>query len=39
MWQKEEVLKRKQEATKNPKSLIDFDAMMVELGKELDSES
>ncbi len=39
IWQKEEVLKRKQQALTNPESMVDFDEMMLELEKELDSES
>jgi hypothetical protein len=38
MWQKEEVLRRKQLAKSNPKSMIDFDTMMIDLEKELDNE-
>jgi hypothetical protein len=35
MWQKEEVLRRKEFAKNNPESLIDFDTMMKELEREL----
>lgn len=38
IWQKEEVLRRKELAKNNPESLIDFDTMMSELEKELDNE-
>jgi hypothetical protein len=39
MWQKEEVLRRKEFAKNNPESLIDFDTMMKELESELDNKS
>jgi hypothetical protein len=39
MWQKEEVLRRKEFAKNNPESLIDFDTMMKELERELGNES
>jgi hypothetical protein len=39
MWQKEEVLRRKEFAKNNPESLIDFETMMKELERELGNES